>query len=141
MPKRVDDVRFSMERVRLGVILLFDLLSRYDGSWFSVDFIGGDGGSVEVGVIWNARCGKGRRIGKPSVIVDTRLIVVVKAVLGSAGQLTLCTIVLRHDYYPTETAQDGRKVARRRISLTRDSGRGVTQSEAVPYVDWVCRSM
>ena len=62
MPKRVEDVRLRIERLRLESPPL-DLASRWVGS-LSWSGVGGVDGSVEDGVIWKARCGTGRRSGR-----------------------------------------------------------------------------
>ena len=64
MPKRVEEVRFRTERVRLASHL--DVGSRDTESMVSLAGVGGEEGSVDAGVISNARRGMGRRIGKLS---------------------------------------------------------------------------
>ena len=72
MPKSVEEVKFRMERVRLGSRL--DLGSRDEESAVSLAGVGGEGGSVDAGVISNARRGIGRRIGKLLLfIVENRV--------------------------------------------------------------------
>ena len=56
IPNSVDEVRFSMDRVRLGGMLPpLDLKSALEGRLASLEGVGGVEGSVEAGVIWNAR--------------------------------------------------------------------------------------
>ena len=52
MPNSVEDVRFSMDLVRLGgASPPFDFESKLERSWLSFVSEGGVGGSVEAGVI------------------------------------------------------------------------------------------
>lgn len=75
IPKSVEDVRLSIDRVRLGEIAApLSFTSEMEGSLGSLEGVGGvegsaDAGVVDVGVIWNFGRGSGRRSGRLSVIL------------------------------------------------------------------------
>jgi hypothetical protein len=63
MPNNVEDVRFRMDRVRLGGEVPLSLASSSSGFVFSGEGVAGSVEGVDAGVISKARRGKGRRIG------------------------------------------------------------------------------
>lgn len=63
MPKRVEEVRFKMDRFLLGERLEFDLGSRWLGSVCSGDGVAGAEDSADVVLSSKARRGFGRRRG------------------------------------------------------------------------------
>lgn len=67
MPKRVEDVRFRIERVLLASLISG---SKYDGSVFCRVGVGGVEGSVEVGVSSKRRRGVGCHSGEESAIFE-----------------------------------------------------------------------